>query len=111
MTVAASTDWGNGASNDRFTQHVSLVGAELAAYDAEIDAQGKDGLVAQEWKITENAISCVGELADVLSKTGRAMVCVVHKGRAPTQCPVCALAYVRNSRGLRVLGRVYASGR
>lgn len=79
--------------------------------DRHIDGMHADGSVTRKQKLTEDAIAAVGELADILGGEGRALHCVLHRGRQPTRCPVCALAAVRNARGLRKLEHVYASGR
>jgi hypothetical protein len=83
----------------------------MADADRHLDSIHADGKVLRKQKLTEDAIAAVGELADIFGDEGRALHCVLHRGRQPTRCPVCALAAVRNSRGLRKLEHVYASGR
>jgi hypothetical protein len=80
-------------------------------FDRYIDSLGRDGRVSRAQKLTEDAMSAVGALADVLAEEGLALHCVLHGGRQAMRCPVCALEATRQSNGLRPPGRVFASGR
>ncbi|MGH7721361.1 MAG: hypothetical protein ACRENL_00820 [Candidatus Dormibacteria bacterium] len=62
------------------------------AFDAYVDSLGPDGRLPRVHLLTEDLISRIVEIEDLLVAEGQAFRCVVHEDEPqPQLCPACAL--------------------